>query len=289
MIKHDLGQSEICSQPQRVIALGSYELDLLLSLNIEPVGYAEDNRALVGSPQLGKTVVGIKYLGDRITTLPTHVGTWQTPSIESILKLNPDLILSRGLDQNLYEHLSKIAPVILPNLDSSPTQWQEDILTLGQVTGQETQAQSVISAYRQNIAVTGHQFKASKGRQTILLLAMNDLDAIEVFAETTFAGNLLTDLGFQLIVPQNLIKSDGSVAISLESLPQLDSDIIVIMASGNSSVAQVKALWQQSPILRALRTSQAKRVYFVDYQLWSRTTGPIAAELIIDELRELLL
>lgn len=102
VIEHDLGETEICGQPERVVALGSYELDLLLSLGIEPVGYAEDGRALVGSPQPGKPVVGVKYLGDRLTNKPIHVGTWQAPSLETILKLQPDLILRDYLDQSLY-------------------------------------------------------------------------------------------------------------------------------------------------------------------------------------------
>ena len=61
------------------------------------------------------------------------------------------------------------------------------------------------------------------------------------------------------------------------------------MASVDSSVEQVRAVWQQNHVLQALPASQAEQVYFVDCQLWSRIEGPISAELILDEVRALLL
>ncbi|NEQ86363.1 MAG: ABC transporter substrate-binding protein, partial [Moorea sp. SIO2I5] len=39
-VAHDLGETQICGQPQKVVALSAYNLDLLLSLNMQPAGYA---------------------------------------------------------------------------------------------------------------------------------------------------------------------------------------------------------------------------------------------------------
>lgn len=286
-VSHDFGKTEICSQPQRVIALSPYELDLSLALGVQPVGYAEDSRALVGSPGLGEAM-SVKYLGNRITHPPTYVGTWQSPSLEAILKLKPDLILRQYLDQTLYDHLSQIAPVILPNLDGNFDKWQEDILILGQVMKREVQAQQVLKTYQQEISRINLELQPISQTQQVLLVSMSDIGAIEVFTDKTFAGDLLKDLGFQLIIPKPALLGSGVITISLETLPQLQPEIIIVMASGNSSVKQVKALWLDHPILKGLPASRAGRVYFVDYQLWSRITGPIAAELMINEVRELL-
>ncbi len=61
------------------------------------------------------------------------------------------------------------------------------------------------------------------------------------------------------------------------------------MASGDSSVDQVRQVWESNSILQSLPAYQSNQVYFVDYQLWSRIQGAIAAELVIDQVRELLL
>jgi len=53
IVNHVWGANELCKQPQRIIALDPHALDLLLSLGIQPIGYAEDSHAVVGSPELG--------------------------------------------------------------------------------------------------------------------------------------------------------------------------------------------------------------------------------------------
>lgn len=289
VINHTWGETELCEPPQRIIALDPHALDLLLSLGIQPIGYAEDRRAVVDTPELGQTVSGVKYLGDRLENPPVHVGTWQTPSLETMLRLQPDLILSGYLDHSQYKNFSQIAPTLIPIDDwISPKQWQENLLILGQILDQEEKAQQVIHAYDQNINKTRNALTKTD-HQNVLLLSMTGLDYIGIFNDETFAGVILQDLGFELITPDQLVATNGEIAISLETLPQLEPNLIIVMASGDSSVDQVKQVWASHPILQSLPAYQANQVYFVDYQLWSRIQGAIAAELVINQIREMLL
>jgi iron complex transport system substrate-binding protein len=283
-IQHRSGVTRICDQAQRVVALDPHALDLLLTLGIQPVGYAEDRRALVGSPNSGEPTVQIKYLGDRVTQPPIHVGTWQTPSLEAILKLKPDLILGR-IEPSLYPPLAKIAPT-LPLEPSNQERWQDSLLKLGKALNREVQAQRKIEQHQQRIAIARNKLKPITQTSKLLLVAVSATNQIEVFTDTTYAGGLLKDLGFQLVVPTT---NSGEINISLEALPQINADTIIVMASGNSTVEQVQKEWSKNPILQSLPASQAKRVHFVDYQLWSRIEGPIAAELILKQVQELLL
>jgi iron complex transport system substrate-binding protein len=286
-VNHDFGETEICSQPQRVVALDPQSLDLLLALGIGPVGYAEDRRALVGEPQAGQSVMGIKYLGDRLTTRPVHVGTAQSPSLETILGLKPDLILGSYLGNIEYQTLSQIAPTLLPLDLNSPDQWREKLQILGQALQREEKASAVLRTYDQHIDRAKANLADYQG-QTILLLSMSGLDHIGIFTNETFAGQLLEALGFSLLVPSHLSSADGEVIISPEILPQFKPNFTIVMASGNSQVAEIQRVWQETPVLQALPVYQNSQVYFVDYQLWSRITGPIAAELIVDEVQEFL-
>lgn len=289
IVHHAWGETELCEQPERIIALDPHALDLLLSLGIEPVGYAEDRRALVGSPELGQAIGGVKYLGVRLQRSPVHVGTWQTPSLETMLGLKPDLILSGYLDQSQYRTFSQIAPTLIPVDDwNSPKQWQENLLVLGQILNQPAKAEQAIDNYNQKIKTVKAEL-ASNDLQTVLLLSMTGLDYIGIFNGETFAGAILEDLGFQLVVPEHLVAVNGEIIISLETLPQLNPDLIIVMASGDSQVEQIEQVWTSNPILRSQPTYQNNHVYFVDYQLWSRIQGAIAAELVITQVREMLL
>ncbi|GAB4384524.1 MAG: iron-siderophore ABC transporter substrate-binding protein [Elainellaceae cyanobacterium] len=288
-VNHAWGETELCEQPQRIIALDPHALDLLLSLGVQPIGYAEDSRALIGTPELGQTVDGVNYLGDRLENPPIHVGTWQSPSLETMLRLQPDLILSGYLDQSQYKNFSQIAPTLIPTDNwISPQQWQKNLLILGQILDQEEKAQQVITAYNHNVNATRTEL-SQINRQNVLLLSMTGLDYIGIFNNETFAGAILEDLGFELVVPSQLTATNGEIVISLETLPQLEPDLIIVMASGDSSVEQVKQVWASHSILRSLPAYQANQVHFVDYQLWSRIQGAIAAELVIDQVREIVL
>lgn len=291
VIQHDLGQTKICGYPQRVVALDPHALDLLLSLDVQPVGYAEHRYALVGSPQSGKPMGEIKYFGDRITSNPIYVGILQSPSLEAILRLKPDLILGQVYDELLYANLSQITPVLFPfKGEPSVNQWQQSLPTLGKVFGREQRARKVIEQHTQRMATAKAELEPIARDSKVLLLEVSGLDSIRVFTDGTFAGALLKELGFQLVIPNQRLSGALDVTnLSLETLPQLDADTIIVMASGGSGVEKIKQEWGQNPILRSLPASKAKYVYFVDYQLWGRITGPIAANLIIDEVRKLLL
>jgi iron complex transport system substrate-binding protein len=96
----------------------------------------------------------------------------------------------------------------------------------------------------------------------------------------------MEDIGITLVVPE----SNGSQhdRISLESLPQFPADEIIVAASGRNTPENAEQEWNDSPVLRLLPATREGRVHFVDYQLWSRIRGPIAAELVIEEVRRLL-
>lgn len=287
-IPHDLGETQICGSPQRIVALDTHSLDLLLALGVEPVGFAEDRRALIGSPQPGASVVGVKYLGDRLTTQPAHIGISQSPSLETILMLQPDLILGRLWGGAEYQALSKIAPTLLPLEEDAPDHWRTRLQILGQALQREERAAAVLAEYDQQVSQAQANLADYQGK-SVLLLSMSGLEHIGIFNHETFAGHLLETVGLSLLVPPDLTPVHSEIVVSVEILPQLNPDLIIVMASGDSQVEQIQNLWSNHPILRSLPAYQSNQIYFVDYQLWSRINGPIAAELVLDEIQTLLL
>lgn len=287
-IPHDLGETQICGTPQRIVALDTPSLDLLLALGVEPIGFAEDRRALIGSPQPGDSIVGVKYLEDRLTNRPAHIGISQSPSLETILMLQPDLILGRLWGGADYQALSKIAPTLLPLEEETPDYWRTRLQILGQALQRQEQAAAVLTEHDRQISQAQANLADYQGK-SVLLLSMSGLEHIGIFDEETFAGHLLEAAGLSLLVPSDSALDPSGLMTSVEILPQLNPDVVIVMASGDSQVEQIQTLWSEHPILRSHPAYQSNQVHFVDYQLWSRINGPIAAELVLDEIQALLL
>jgi len=75
--QHEFGETQICGKPERIIAFDPPALDMLLSLDIQPVGLAgakapgyNQDPTVVGSPQLGAEIEEVSYFGDRLTSRP---------------------------------------------------------------------------------------------------------------------------------------------------------------------------------------------------------------------------
>ena len=224
----------------------------------------------------------------RLAVAAAHIGISQSPSLETILMLQPDLILGRLWGGADYQALSKIAPTLLPLEEETPDYWRTRLQLLGQALQRQEQAAAALAAYDRQIRQAQANLADYQGK-SVLLLSMSGLEHIGIFDEETFAGHLLEAVGLSLLVPSGEVAVSSELMTSVEILPQLNPDVVIVMASGDSQVEQIKALWDEHPILRSHPAYLANQVYFVDYQLWSRINGPIAAELVLAEIQAILL
>lgn len=300
MVKHELGETKVCAQPQKVVALGPETLDMLLSLDVQPAGYAELLQIHRGD--FNDPSKQIPYLGSRVTSQPINIGVSGEPSLEALSQLKPDLILGRvGENKDEYALLSQIAPTLLI-AGRGASEWQRNIQVIAKALERSEQAQKVIEAHNQRLATTRAELApVIAAHPRLLMLDTNQLiQNIELINSTDYSGALLEELGFQLVSLPGRENTDQTTAISLEVLPQLDADIIIVQGVnfdfGNqvedmleNQLKQVKSEWKSNAIAQNMQASKEGRVYFVTLYLWRALQGPIGAELIFDELRQLLL
>jgi iron complex transport system substrate-binding protein len=303
IVKHDMGETQVCGQPQKIVALSPHLLDLLLSLNRQPVGYAEVFPFHKGE-YFDNPSQQIPYLGDHITSQPINLGNRNEPSLERLIKLKPDLIVGEvGNNRQAYKLLSQIAPTLLWDKRTAKGKWQQSIRQLAQAVGDEKQAEAVITAYNQRITATRAEFAPIvAAHPNLLLLAANRLSSdMAIVTGDGYLGELLEGLGFQFAAP--LRGNVGQVSsVSVELLPQVGTaDTIFILGHDlspnrqnltsvlDSQTSVIQKEWNNNAIAQTLKASKEKRVYFVTYYLWNGLNGPIGAELILNQLRQLLL
>lgn len=128
------GDIEIPVNPQRIVAeeyLGS-----LIALDVIPVG----------AP--GLTIKNY-YFKESLEGLE-DIGDYGKPSIEKIVALNPDLIIT-GNAEKTYEQLSKIAPtIVIPYGDLKNA--HEELTYFGELFGKEEEAKTWLEEYDRRIA-----------------------------------------------------------------------------------------------------------------------------------------
>ncbi len=303
MVKHALGETKICGKPQKVVALGPLTLDLLLSLNQQPAAYADVDIVQNFRGDYNNPSQQIPYLGNRVTSQPVNVGTMNEPSFETLYRLKPDLIIGEvWANKANYNLLSQIAPTIILDRDGKQ-EWKRRIRIVAEALGDSEKVQQASAAHDRRLADTRAQLApVVAAHPRVLLIRSGQLNqTIALSNRNDFEGGLLEELGFQVVsLPKRSPTGQSPSAISLEILPQFDADIIIIQGSsrdrGNKleqdldkQVKQIQQQWNSNAIAQTLQASKEDRVYFVTLYLWRGLQGPIGTELILDELRQLLL
>lgn len=287
LVRHDAGATRLCGQPRRIAALSPHMLDVLLALNLQPVGYAEVDYFDLG--ERNAPVQAIPYLGERVTSQPINVGSRENPSLEVLVKLKPDLIL-REYPEN-YALMAQIAPTLVLR-STEKDQWQRNLRTIAQSVGREPQAEQVITHYQQRLTTLRQEMAELAKTRSLLVISSGGLSqGISIVDEDIQGGRILTELGFRLVTADasSGLSLGNDATYSIEVLSQLKADIIIVLASNGKSVASLRQEWQQTPLLKTLPAYQRGSIHFVDTQLWARIRGPIAAELILQQIRQILL
>ena len=299
-IEHDAGETKVCDRPERIIALGPYLLEALVALDMQPVGFADHISLHQGTynnpsrqiPYLGREME--KRISERALLPMANVGSAFTPSMEAILKLQPDLIVGTDANVEQYEALSQIAPTLL-------FEWGDTAQTMsaiGQAVERSEKAAQVISEMEVRIAEARETFSPLvAARPKVALLSASQLTDVTL-AESAFGPcrALVEEIGFQLVEPSELKSTDDDMPapFSLEALPHFNEADSVIFLSYNFSnlgeledaeeftahqFSALKQAWENNAIAQSLTASKNDQVHFIPSYICLGLTGPIGTDL----------
>ncbi|MGD1952479.1 MAG: ABC transporter substrate-binding protein [Leptolyngbyaceae cyanobacterium] len=300
-VQHEMGDTEICGQPETLVVLGPYLLEQVLALGAQPAGYGD--HVALHQGDYDNPSQQIPYLGSRVTTQPVNVGLAYQPSIEAIVKAQPDLILAPGLEAAQYEQLTTIAPTLTFNIGGG----NSNLSAIGQTLGVSDRADALLAETEARIEQAKAQFApVVKNHPQVLMLTSGDMQVFNTISHTNSrCGAVVQDLGFQPVYPEGVAADDPtSVAeISIEALPELDdadsillfgydwdtSELTETTAFDQQQTQTLKQAWEKNAIAQSLTASKAGRVYFIPAYMCLGLPGPIGTELYLKELKEQLL
>lgn len=268
------GQFHIDYQPKRIVALEFSFVDALASVNVSPIGIADDNdpdRLLPGVQ---------KKLSEWHS-----VGTRSQPSLEVIAFLKPDLIIA-DVDRHsgIYADLNKIAPtLLLPSRRETYESNLQSAAIIGKVVGKNhemterlKQHQELMAEYKTRLAKAGLS-------QAYVQFGVARENGFYAHSRESYAGGVIRSLGLKGSTA--LKNENASRQISLEQLLGLNPDYLVI---GDYSSNSIIKKWEQQPLWKVLTAVQQQHLYHVDGNLWARCRGIMAAEYMAQDLMQLI-
>lgn len=139
-----------------------------------------------------------------------------------------------------------------------------------------------------------------KAHPTVLMVASEKLtSSVELITSVDFCGGLLEELGFQLVTISDDKTKNITQNISVEVLPQLSADLIILQGHNmarlshiknvnnfeNGQLQTIRQAWSTNPIAQSFRASKESRVYFIPTYLCRGLPSPTGTQFILKQLQ----
>ncbi|WP_126427573.1 ABC transporter substrate-binding protein [Brevibacillus marinus] len=275
------GEFRIKGIPKRVVGLSIESLDSMVALGVEPVGMALPP---TGVPE---------YLQEGLKNT-TSVGDRREPNLETILSLQPDLIVMEdNFSAAIKDELQKIAPTLSYRANSWEEAMENHIL-LGDILGKKQEAEAFVSEFKAKLDEVKGKAAGNVSAMAMYMIG----DEYAMWLDNSFVGSLLTALGADYALKHSELTSEESageneelasesrfVKLNLEKLIELNPQVLFLMSNKDDLISEKL---KGNPVWSKLDAVKNGRVYEVDRNIWSRGRGPIAAKLIVEQAPPLL-
>lgn len=288
-VSHGFGETTIPAQPKRVVSIGYIEQDFLYALGIAPVGvrnwWGDYEYATWPWADAARESVHAEPLvmpGDEL-------------NLEWILEQDPDLIVGVfvGLEQDDYDALSKIAPVVAvpEGFAAWSVPWQEELRIIDKATAGDTvKSDAIIANIEARFAQVQSDYPQFAGKTgTVTYYA--DGNFVSFDAEDS-ASRFFVSLG--LTFPPALAGKGGEgnqINISTENVSMLDMDVAIWPISTGDTETQKTV--EAMPLYQNQRLATDGRSLWLDDGAGILTAAltyqsPLAIEFLLDRLPPLV-
>lgn len=272
-IAHVLGETCVPPNPERVIVLDTSPLDVMFELGLKPIAI----------PDLGDF---LSYPEEQMAGIES-LGSPEQPNLESMLRLQPDLILATSFDgAEIYAELSHIAPTVVA--PSGDVGWKNDLLVYAAALGKTAEATALLTAYEGRIQDFQQRMGNRLSETEVSIVSFADYGPglpVRIYLSKSFMGTVIEEAGLSRPLEQR--DRTFSKELSIERLDIADGDTIFFMEYAPEEGLLAKI--QQHPLWSQLEAVQQGRIYPVTYGSWVAERNIGGANRILDDLFEHLL
>lgn len=272
-IEDAMGKAEIPANPKKVVVLTNEGLEALLTLGVKPVGAVTGVTGEWYEHTKGE-LEGVKPLGKETSV-----------NIEAVAALKPDLIIGNKMrHEKIYDQLKSIAPTVFS--DTIRGAWKDNFNFYAKVLNKETEGNKAIQEYENKVAYIQENFKDKLDTEISLVRFMDG--KTRIYLGDTFAGTILKEIGFKRPAAQQ--GTEFVNEIGKERLNEADGDVMFYFTYelGDGKGLAREEEWLNDPMFKSLDVVKNNKDYKVDDIIWNTAGGIKAANLMLDDLTNML-
>jgi iron complex transport system substrate-binding protein len=250
---------------------------------------AAPQRIVSLTPSMTEVLFGIAA-GDRLVGATTHCnyppaaeevprvggGTLESINQEKIVALNPDLVLCKwDKYEPLLRNLERLGVPVLALGPETLAELYDETRMLGQVTGNSTQAETLVESMQQRVATVVRRVPAEGGPK-VFFQVWND--PLMSAGRDSFIGELLSLAGLQNLFDETPIRYPK---VNPEVVVAGDPDVI-LAPSMHAAPVTIESILTR-PGWSRVRAIREKRIYLLNRDTISRC-GP----RLVDALEEIV-
>ena len=271
-ITHELGETTLKTNPEKVVVLDYGALDALDFAGIEIAG-------------LGKTASLPEHLSKYADEKYAATGSLHEPDFEAINELQPDLIIIGARASSAYEELQKIAPTILFTMPTSGYMdtFKSNLSLLSQVFPSKADLFAEQAANVETKAADILKTVQEKG-YTALTLMVNDGE-ISVFGKGSRFAVIYDDFGFT-VIDEGIDQSTHGQSATYEYIAQQNPDYLFVIdrsaATGAQGTTGAQAVLDNE-LIAATKAAQDGHIVYLNSTNWYVVSGGITSTLAMAE------
>jgi len=250
----DMGRPVAIDQlPERLVSFGPNITEILFALGLE------------------EKVVGVSSYSDYPAAAESKpkIGDAFNPSLEKIVDLEPDLVLTVKQEQ-LNKELDDLGIKFMVLDPADIDDILRDIELVGEITGTAREAEELVEDMRESISQVTTLVEGSPEASVFFIVDATDLALPWTAGSGSFIDALITKAGGENIAGET---PGAWVQFSLEQIVSSDPDIIVIQTMTGGIPTVSKEELEEHPVWGKLTAVKQGRICFVDGDLVSRP-GP---------------
>lgn len=257
-IKHQLGETPVKENPEKVVVFDFGSLDTLDQLGIEVAALPQANIP--------------KYLEKYEDEKYVNVGSLKEPDFEKIHELKPDLIIISGRQSELYKEFSDIAPTIFLGVDTTRymESFEENAKTIGQIFNKEKEVEEQLSQIKNDIEKLNGE--VSKLDEKALVVLANE-GKVSAYGPNSRFG-LIHDVFGYAPVDSSIEVSTHGQSVSFEYILEKDPDIFFVVdrnaAVGGESAAKHVI---ENDIVKKTKAFKNGKIIYLDPDFWYLSGG----------------
>jgi|SRR5690625_3824154 len=269
-ITHELGESSVQKNPEKIIVFDFGALDTLDKLGIEVTGVPQGNIPA--------------YLDKYSSNDYENVGSLKEPDFEKIAEIDPDLIIISGRQSTLYDQLEELGPTVYIGIDTTRymDSFKENLNIIGEIFDKTAEIEEEINTIEQSIETL--QEKASKQNKKGLIILAND-NKISAYGPNSRFGIIHDVFGIPA-VDENIEASTHGQNVSFEYIRETDPDLLYVIdrtaAVGGETSAESLV---ENKLSESTKAYQNDQIYYLNPDYWYLSGGGLASVVaMIDEI-----